>query len=122
MTWDLTVYNVPQASRQTVNIIATMSNAVMDKGQSLNITTPLQTIGITNIDNAPVFDYDIPELKAPLADPKNGITKIQLQFEVPAENLKWTTDDCSAGNTIFSAGRESWACDFPCTIASAKEL
>jgi len=116
--WDITVYNVPQALRQDVNIIATATGQVMDKGQSITVNG----ITITNVDNAPVFDYDVPELVAPLADPANGITKVELQFEMGSTN--WTTADCGAGNVIFSAGRESWSCDFACgsLTTAAREL
>ena len=118
--WDVTVYNVPQSQRQDVNIIATMKNAHMDKGQNITIQTPIQAVTISNIDNAPVFTYDEPVLVAPLNDPANGITKVELAFQVGATNF--TTADCSPGNAIFAGGRESWSCDFACSIPSAKEL
>ena len=108
ISWDVTVYNVPQALRQDVNIVTTAQSQQMDKGQSITVNG----ITITNVDNAPIFDYDVPELRAPIADPANGVTKVQLDFEMGS--TKWTTDDCSPGNVIFSAGRESWSCDFPC--------
>jgi hypothetical protein len=113
--WDVTVYNVPQSLRQDLNVIATVRNAQMGMGGSINITTLAQPITITNIDNAPVFTYNEPVLQAPLSDPSNGITKVQLRFDIPKANLTWTTDDCGPGNVIFSAGRESWSCDFLCT-------
>ena len=89
----------------------------MDKGQSITVSG----ITITNVDNAPVFDYDVPELRAPLDDPANGVTKVQLEFQLGS--TKWTTDDCGAGNVIWSAGRESWSCDFACgSVTAAREL
>ena len=99
-----------------------MKNAPMDKGQSITVTGPPQPITITNVDNAPVFNYDVPELRAPISDPTTGLTKVQLQFQIPDANLTWTTDDCGPGSVVFSGGRESWSCDFPCTISQAKEL
>ena len=111
INWDVTIYNVPQPERQDVNIVGTATFVPMDKGQSITVTGP-PTVTITNVDNAPVFTYDIPELQAPIADPSNGLTKVQLKFE--SGNNTWTTDDCGAGNVIFSAGRESWSCDFVC--------
>jgi hypothetical protein len=124
INWDITVYNVAAADRQDFNIIATMQNAVMDKGQSVTVQGPPQPITITNVDNAPVFDYDVPELQAEISDPGNGETKVQLQFEIPDSGLKWSTDDCYAGNVIFSAGWESWSCDYACnmTASAAREL
>jgi hypothetical protein len=110
--WDVTVYNVAQPERQDVNIIATATGVTMDKGQSMTVSGPSSTITITNVDNAPVFDYNIPDLQAPLDDPANGITKVQLNFQYGSAN--WTTADCGAGNVIWSAGRESWSCDFAC--------
>ena len=121
-TWDVTVYNVPQPLRQDINIIATLKKAEMDKGQSITVSWPAQAITITNIDNAPAFDYDVPEVRAPIADPNTGKTKVQLQFEIKDANVKWTSDDCSAGNVVRSGGRESWSCNFPCTVSQAKEL
>ena len=84
----------------------------MDKGQSMTVSGPSSTITITNVNNAPAFNYDVPELQAPLDDPANGITKVQLNFQYGSTN--WTTADCWPGNVIFSAGRESWSCDFAC--------
>jgi hypothetical protein len=113
---------VPQPLRQDINIIAKLKNAKMDKGQSITVSWPAQAITITNIDNAPVFDYDVPEVRAPITDPNTGKTKVKLQFESKDANVKWTSDDCGAGNVVLSGGRESWSCDFPCTVSQAKEL
>ena len=77
----------------------------------MTVTGP-PDVTVSNIDNAPVFTYDKPELEAPIADPNNGFTKVDLHFS--SGNTNWTIADCSAGNVIFSAGRESWACDFSC--------
>ena len=77
----------------------------------MTVTGP-PTVTVSNVDNAPVFTYDVPELQAPLDDPSNGFTKVELHFSSGGTN--WTTSDCSAGNVIFSAGRESWSCDFAC--------
>lgn len=122
ISWDVTVYNVAQPYRQDFNIIATLHNADMDKGSSLTIPNAPQTIVITNVDNAPVYEYDLPDLKADFAA-NNGDTKVQLEFAVKDAGLKWTTDDCGPGSVVFSGGRESWSCDFPCTLAAAaKEL
>ncbi|KAE9375894.1 hypothetical protein N431DRAFT_370828 [Stipitochalara longipes BDJ] len=124
INWDITVYNVPASDRQDINIIATLPNAVMDKGQSVTVSNGVpQPITITNVDNAPVFDYDVQVLQAPLDNPDAGITKVQLTFEVEG-GPKWTTKDCWAGSVIFSAGWESWSCDFACnyTVNSSREL
>jgi len=115
---------VPAAERQDINIIATVQNAVMDKGGSVTVSSGVpQPITITNVDNAPVFDYDVEVLQAPLDNPDVGITKVQLAFEVEG-GVKWTTEDCWAGSVIFSAGWESWSCDFACnyTVTSSREL
>jgi len=50
------------------------------------------------------------------------MTKVDLSFEIKDTGVKWTTADCGAGNTIFSAGIESWSCDFACDLSAAKEL
>ena len=96
----------------------------MDKGQSITVTNAPQPITITNVDNAPVFDYsDTTSIIAPIADPNTGKTKVKLQFDIPDANLTWTTDDCYAGDVVLSGGRESWSCDFPCSYSvAAKEL
>jgi len=126
INWDITVYNIEAANRQDINIIASPKNQVMDKGQSITIKDGVpQPITITNVDNAPVFDYDIEDLKAPLDNPDPGLTKVQLTFEIEEAGLKWTTKDCWAGSVIFSAGWESWSCDYACNLtstASAREL
>jgi len=116
--WDVTVYNVPQSQRQDVNIISTLTYAHMDKGDSITVKGP-SDITITNVDNAPVFNYDIPDLKAPLDNP-NAFTKVKLQFKMG--DTTWDTGDCGAANVAFTAGREGWSCDFPCTFASQREL
>lgn len=110
--WDVTVYNVPQPKPQDVNIIATLRNTKMDKGESLSVKWDSNTMNITNIDNAPVFTYNEPNLKGSFVDFGPGETKVELEFQVGS--TKWTTDDCSASSVVFSAGREGWACDFPC--------
>jgi hypothetical protein len=97
----------------------------MDKGESITVTTGIpQPIKITNVDNAPPFDYDVQELQAPLDNPDVGMTKVQLTFEIEEAGLKWTTSDCSAGSVIFSAGWESWSCDYACnyTTTASREL
>ncbi|KUJ09374.1 uncharacterized protein LY89DRAFT_690407 [Mollisia scopiformis] len=124
ISWDATVYNVPQAIRQDDNIIGTLTNAEMDKGQSITIQSPASAITITNVDNAPVFDYDSSELNASITDPATGTTKVKLDFVLQSGNVTWTTDDCYAGSVVFSAGLESWSCDFPCSVEApqVKEL
>lgn len=120
--WDATVYNVPQAQRQDFDIIGTLRNAPMDKGQNLTLTsTSIPAITITNIDNAVVFDYDTQDLNASISDVNTGKTKVRLSFEL-AGGAKWTTDNCTAGSVVISAGRESWSCEFACPLSSAKEL
>jgi hypothetical protein len=100
-----------------------MANANMGKGDSITVTQGVpHPITITNVDNAPVFDYDVPELRANMADPQTGLTKVQLKFEIPDQKLSWTSADCGAGSVVFSAGIESWSCDFACQTPSAKEL
>jgi len=95
----------------------------MDKGQSITVSSGVpNAITITNVDNAPVFDYDEAVLVAPLDGVGNGLTKVDLSFEIKDTGVNWTTADCGAGNTIFSAGIESWSCDFACELTSAKEL
>ena len=120
----MTVYNVPASDRQDFNIVATLKNAVMDKGESITVTTAPQPIKITNVDNAAVFDYDVQELRAPINNPDPGITKVKLTFEIPEAGLKWNTSDCYAGSVIYSAGWESWSCDYACntTATAAREL
>ena len=118
------MYNVPAAERQEINVIATLDNAVMDKGQSVTVSSGVpQPITITNVDNAPPFDYDVQVLQAPLDNPDVGLTKVELSFEVE-DGPKWTTADCWAGSVIFSAGWESWSCDFACnyTVTASREL
>ncbi|KAH6718627.1 hypothetical protein BKA61DRAFT_731234 [Leptodontidium sp. MPI-SDFR-AT-0119] len=112
VSWDVTVYNVPQPKPQDVNIVATLRNAKMDKGESLSVSWPPHTINITNVDNAPVFTYNEPNLKGSFVDFGPGETKVELQFQVGT--TKWTTENCSASSVVFSAGREGWACNFPC--------
>jgi hypothetical protein len=120
--WDITVYNVPEPQRQDANIIGTLRNAKMDKGQNLTLTpATLSQLTITNIDNAVVFSYDSQELNASISDVNTGKTKVNLSFEVSG-GAKWTTANCTAGSVVISAGRESWSCNFPCTITSTKEL
>jgi hypothetical protein len=124
VSWDVTVYNVPQPERQINNIIATVTNTPMDIGQSINITSIAEPITITNIDNAPVFDYDSQELNVSVSSVDTGLTKVKLQFEIPSVDLTWTTDNCTAGSVVVSAGRESWSCDFACSfgVSKLKEL
>ena len=101
-----------------------MKNAVMDKGDSVIISSLPQPITITNVDNAPTFDYDIPELKADYTNPTTGDTKVHLKFEVKGTGVKWDTSDCWAGNVVLSGGWESWSCDYSCnqTAPAAREL
>lgn len=123
ISWDVTVYNVPQAQRQDANIIATVRNTGMDEGQSINITALSEPITITNINNAPVFDYDNHDLNNSIvALLTTGVTKVELQFEMPSAGLKWTTSNCTAGSVVISAGRESWSCDFACAAAVGSKL
>jgi len=120
VNWYVTLYSVPQAERQDVDIIATLKNAHMDKGDSITVNGP-PDITITNVDNAPVFNYDIPVLKEPLNNP-DTLTKVKLQFEIKDTNVKWDTDDCWASSVVYSGAWESWSCDFSCTLPHAKEL
>jgi hypothetical protein len=119
INWDITVYNCPASDRQDINVISTLPNAVMDKGQSVTVSSGVpHPITITNVDNAPVFNYDIQDLKAPLDNPDVGMTKVQLTFEIKDVGLKWTTKDCWAGSVIFSAGWESWSCNYACNLTT----
>jgi hypothetical protein len=94
----------------------------MDKGQNITVVpASIPQITITNIDNAVVFDYNSQELNASISDSNTGKTKVELSFEVKG-GAKWTTKNCTAGLVTISAGRESWTCNFACTIVSAKEL
>lgn len=72
-TWDLTVYNVPLSEkRQDWNVITTLKKQPMSKGETITIPTSAgvsQAITISNVDNAPVFDYDVPELRADWEEP-----------------------------------------------------
>ncbi|TVY20646.1 hypothetical protein LARI1_G004554 [Lachnellula arida] len=121
--WDVTVYNVPQPQRQDTNVMATLKNQNMGKGANMTVSDGVPSpITISNVDNAPVFDYNTQDIRAPVADPDTGRTKVQLRFDIPGEGYSWTTDDCGAGSVVYSAGIESWSCDFPCAAASAKEL
>ena len=122
LNWDITVYNVPQPQRQDVNIIATLKNAHIGKGESVTVQSPAKAITITNVDNAPVFAYATSVVKASFADPQTGVPKVQLRFDIKDGNVTWTTDDCGTVNVAFSAGREGWTCDFPCSISLEKEL
>ena len=94
----------------------------MGKGDSVKVPSTAKEITITNVDNAPTFAYNNPDLKAPFADVKTGVPKVTLKFEIKDGNMTWTTDHCGTVNVAFSAGRESWSCDFPCTVSLAKEL
>jgi len=118
LNWDVTVYNVPQPLRQDVNIVSTLKHAFMDEGGSITVKGPSQDIKITNKKNTPVFDYSKPDLVAPL-DNQDAETKVLLNFEMG--DTTWDTSSCSPNNVVF-ASRESWSCDFPCTLSSAKEL
>lgn len=77
----------------------------------MTVTGP-PTVTVTNVDNAPAFAYDVPTLQLPLDAPGAGATKVQLKFE--SGNSSWGVADCWPGNVIFSAGWESWSCDFAC--------
>lgn len=92
----------------------------MDKGDSITVNGP-QDITITNVDNAPAFTYDKPDLVAPLDNPDTD-TKVQLKFKIEGTDTTWTTANCSAQSVVWSAGRESWECEFPCTLQAPKEL
>jgi hypothetical protein len=106
-------------------VIGTLRNTEMLKGQSITVSTQsIPSITITNVDNAPVFDYDVPALKAQITELGDtlGKTKVQLKFEMgggSGANSSWTTDDCYAMDVVMSAGRESWSCDFPCDLSNA---
>lgn len=119
LNWDVTVYNVPQPERQDWNIMGTLKYAFMDKGDSITVKGLAQDITITNVDNAPVFNYDIPALKAPL-DTTGAFTKVKLNFQMG--DVKWDTSACGADNVAFTAGRESWSCNFACPSSTGKEL
>ncbi|KAG9239838.1 hypothetical protein BJ878DRAFT_530562 [Calycina marina] len=118
--WDVTVYNIPQAARQDVNIIAKATNQFMPKSGSITISPSSLAlpITITNIDNAPTFTYDEPALKAPVVGGEVGTPKVELMFVVGEGqgNTTWTTAGCWAVNVAFTAGIEGWSCDFPCTV------
>jgi hypothetical protein len=122
ISWDVTVYDVPQSQRQDVNIIGKFKNQIMDKGQSVTLDV-LDGIKITNVDNAPPFNYDNATIIAPLSAPTNGLTKVDLAFEMGSTTWN-TTSDCWPASVVFSANRESWSCDFECGSASkaAREL
>ncbi|CAN8105466.1 unnamed protein product [Discula destructiva] len=64
-SWDLTVYKVPQsAQRQDWDILATLKGQHMGEGDSITIPKSAgvpQAITITNVDDAPAFDYILPE-------------------------------------------------------------
>ncbi|KAH8593810.1 hypothetical protein B0O99DRAFT_626225 [Bisporella sp. PMI_857] len=122
INWDITVYNVPQLQRQDVNIIATLKHVPMPKGGSVTVPSPAKAITITNVDNAPVFTYDEPVIKAPFLDPKTGVTNVELKFEIKDGNVTWTSDDCGPVNVAFTGGREGYSCDFPCTVSLEREL
>lgn len=102
---------MPASLRQDVNVVGTATFVSMDKGQSMTITGP-PTVTVTNVDNAPAFAYDVPELRQALDAPGSGTTTVLLSFE--SGNTTWSTDDCYPANVIFSAGREGWSCDFAC--------
>lgn len=72
--WDLTVYNVPlSAQRQDYNIIATLKRQPIGKGESITVPTSAgvpQAITISNVDNAPVFTYNVPELRSNWNEPR----------------------------------------------------
>ena len=92
----------------------------MGKGDSITVTDGVpHAITISNVDNVPAFDYDTQDIEAPITDPDTGKTKVQLKFEIPDQTYSWTTDDCGAGSVVYSAGIESWTCDFPCAAAAA---
>lgn len=59
-SWDLTVYDVAQAAqRQDWNILTTLKNQVMGKGESITVASSAGAITITNVDDAPAFDYTL---------------------------------------------------------------
>lgn len=99
-----------------------MRNVPMDKGKTITVQNPIGDIKVTNVDNTPVFPYILEELKAPLDDKWMGKTRVKLDFEMESADLKWSTDDCGPGSVVFSAGRESWTCDFPCSVPATREL
>jgi hypothetical protein len=119
ISWDVTIYNVPQADRQDANIIATLTNAAMDKGDSITIPSPASNITVTNVDNAPVFDYDTQVINASITDPATGQTKVRLDFALQSGNVTWSTDDCDSVSVVFTAGLEGWTCNFPCSVEAA---
>ena len=119
ISWDITIYNVRQADRQDANIIATLKNASMDKGQSLTIPSPASNVTITNVDNAPAFDYNSQVVNASMTDPATGETKVLLDFALQSGNVTWSTKDCSPIDVVFTGGREGWSCDFACAVEAA---
>jgi len=118
-SWSTTIYNVAQEFRQDLNVIATLKNAEMAKGDSITVPGPLP-ITITNIDNAPAFDYDISVQNQSWSGPGFGDTKVELSFSVVGKNQTWTTEtgECGAGSVVWSGGIESWSCDFECDVAA----
>ncbi|TVY55462.1 hypothetical protein LSUE1_G009519, partial [Lachnellula suecica] len=117
-SWDITIYNVPQSARQETNILYSTYGASMPAGATITLTSGLPSpLTITNVDNAPAFEYDVPEIQAPVTDPHVGDTKVELRFGMGGKN--WTTSDCTAGSVVWSGGIESWSCDFGCSVGVA---
>ncbi|EKD13203.1 hypothetical protein MBM_08646 [Drepanopeziza brunnea f. sp. 'multigermtubi' MB_m1] len=126
--WDVTIFNTTQALRLDANIVATARNARMDVGESISLSWPpgaqSYTLKVTNLDNAPVLAYNLPDVKGDGRGFEMGATKVRLQFEVVAAEAgegvgrKWTTDEgeggCGASSVVFSGGREGWTCEFAC--------
>ncbi|KAI9050783.1 hypothetical protein LZ554_004902 [Drepanopeziza brunnea f. sp. 'monogermtubi'] len=77
--WDVTIFNAAQALRQDANIVATARNARMDVGESLSLSWPPDTqsytLKVTNLDNAPVLAYNVPEVKGDGRGFEMGATK-----------------------------------------------
>lgn len=68
-----------------------------------------------------MFDYASADVNASVSSVETGKTKVRLGFEMGGK--KWTTDNCTAGSVVISAGRESWSCDFECVVGkTSREL
>lgn len=93
----------------------------MALGQNMTLKAgSLSTLTVMNLDNAVVFDYGSAELNASIVSLDTGKTKVRLGFEL--DGASWTTDNCTAGSVVISAGRESWSCDFSCAVGGKREL
>ncbi|KAJ5047165.1 uncharacterized protein L3040_003007 [Drepanopeziza brunnea f. sp. 'multigermtubi'] len=77
--WDVTIFNTTQALRLDANIVATARNARMDVGESISLSWPpgaqSYTLKVTNLDNAPVLAYNLPDVKGDGRGFEMGATK-----------------------------------------------